>query len=318
MKNRLRLAAFAAAALAGCARHDAGAGFSGYAEAEFVYLAPSTAGTLKSLAVQRGDRVHAGQTLYTLDADAQVLAREAAAARSLSAEKQADDLRHGKRPSELDAIRAQLAQARAALANSSAALERNQRLVAQGFVAPQTQDALVATRASDSARVRELQANLATAELAARRDQIAAAAAAAQGTRADLGLARWQEQQMQRQAPGDAFVYDVMYRVGEWVPAGAPVIALLPPGAVKLRFFVPEPALAGVSVGQTVAVSCDGCAAGLSARVDYVSPQAEYTPPVIYSDASRAKLVFMVEAQPQNGAALKPGQPVEVRLNAPS
>ncbi len=215
--------------------------------------------------MQRGDQVRAGETLYTLDADAQVLAREAAAARSLSADKQADDLRHGKRPSELQAIRAQLAQARAALANSTAALERNQRLVTQGFVAPLTQDALVAARASDAARVHELQANLVTAELAARSDQIAAAAAAAQGSRADLDLARWQELQMQRNAPGDAFVYDVMYRVGEWVPAGAPVIALLPPGAVKVRFFVPEPALATLAVGQTVAVSCDGCSAGLSA-----------------------------------------------------
>ncbi len=106
-----------------------------------------------------------------------------------------------------------------------------------------------------------------------------------------------------------------MYRPGEWVNAGAPVVALLPPGALKVRFFVPEPALARAAVGSEVALSCDGCAPNLRARIRWVSPQAEYTPPVIYSNASRSKLVFAVEATPLDGAAaLKPGQPVDVRF----
>jgi HlyD family secretion protein len=107
-----------------------------------------------------------------------------------------------------------------------------------------------------------------------------------------------------------------MYRVGEWVPAGAPVVALLPPGALKLRFFVPEPLLAQASIGRALAISCDGCASGLTAQVRYVSPQAEFTPPVIYSNGSRSKLVFMVEAAPSDTSALKPGQPVDVRFQA--
>ena len=107
-----------------------------------------------------------------------------------------------------------------------------------------------------------------------------------------------------------------MFRAGEWVNAGVPVLALLPPGAVKVRFFVPQAVLASTRVGAEVRLSCDGCPAGLTARITHVSPQAEYTPPLIYSTVSRSKLVFMVEAQPAADSPLKPGQPVDVRFAA--
>jgi HlyD family secretion protein len=287
---------------------------SGYAEAELVFVAPPTAGLLQTLAVQRGDRVGTGQLLYKLEADAQTLARDAAAARQERAEAQAQNLRKGKRPAELQAIDQQLAQARAAQAVSQAALQRQQQLVAQGFVSALRLDELVAARDRDAARVQELQAQRVLASEAARSDEIAAAAAEARAGSADLALAAWREGQMQRTAPAEALVYDVLYRVGEWVPAGAPVVSLLPPGALKLRFFVPEAMLAQAVVGREVTVSCDGCAAGLRARIRYVSPQAEFTPPVIYSNDSRSKLVFMAEAEPAAAADLKPGQPVDVRF----
>ncbi len=287
---------------------------SGYAEAELVFVAPPTAGLLQTLAVQRGDRVGTGQLLYKLEADAQTLARDAAAARQERAEAQAQNLRKGKRPAELQAIDQQLAQARAAQAVSQAALQRQQQLVAQGFVSALRLDELVAARDRDAARVQELQAQRVLASEAARSDEIAAAAAEARAGSAELALAAWREGQMQRTAPAEALVYDVLYRVGEWVPAGAPVVSLLPPGALKLRFFVPEAMLAQAVVGREVTVSCDGCAAGLRARIRYVSPQAEFTPPVIYSNDSRSKLVFMAEAEPAAAADLKPGQPVDVRF----
>ena len=287
---------------------------SGYAEAELVFVAPPTAGLLQTLAVQRGDRVGTGQLLYKLEADAQTLARDAAAARQERAEAQAQNLRKGKRPPELQAIDQQLAQARAAQAVSQAALQRQQQLVAQGFVSALRLDELVAARDRDAARVQELQAQRVLASEAARSDEIAAAAAEARAGSAELALAAWREGQMQRTAPAEALVYDVLYRVGEWVPAGAPVVSLLPPGALKLRFFVPEAMLAQAVVGREVTVSCDGCAAGLRARIRYVSPQAEFTPPVIYSNDSRSKLVFMAEAEPAAAADLKPGQPVDVRF----
>lgn len=315
MKRTSSLLPFAMlAALAGCQGAPGVPAMSGYAEAELVYVAPSVAGVLQSMAVKRGDSVKRGQALYALEADAEAFGSEAAAARREGAEAQLRNLKKGRRPAEVQAIDQQLAQAAAAFAASTAVLQRNQKLVEQGFQSAARLDELTAARDRDAGRVRELQALRAVAVDAARADEIAAAAASAQGSAADLALARWREGQKQRTAPVDARVYDVMYRPGEWVNAGAPVVALLPPAATKLRFFVPEPALVQATIGREVAVSCDGCPAGMTARIRYVSPQAEFTPPVIYSNDSRSKLVFMVEAEPRDPAALQPGQPVDVRF----
>ena len=309
-----RLSVLAPLALIACAPAADDAALSGYAEAELVYVAPTAAGVLQAVAVARGDRVTRGQWLYTQDADAEALGRQAAQARSERAQAQESNLRKGRRPAELQAIDQQLAQARAALTASTSALERNQQLVEQGFQAPLRLKELVAARDRDTARMRELQAQRRLAGEAARGDEIAAAAAEARGSQADAALSAWRVGQKRREAPTDAVVFDVMYRAGEWVNAGAPVVALLPPAALKVRFFVPEPLLARAAVGSPVALSCDGCPAGLRARISWVSPQAEYTPPLIYSNASRSKLVFAVEATPLDAAALKPGQPVDVRL----
>jgi HlyD family secretion protein len=298
-----------------CAPQSDESAMSGYAEAELVYVAPSAAGTLSSLSVARGDRVKRGQLLYALDTDAETLTRQSAQARSERAQAQESNLRKGRRPAELQAIDQQLAQAQAALDASTSTLQRNQKLVDQGFQSRLQMDELVAARDRDAARLGELKAQRALATQASRSDEIAAAAADARGAMSDVALSAWREAQRRREAPADAVVFDVMYRPGEWVNAGAPVVALLPPGALKVRFFVPEPLLARVAVGAEVALSCDGCAADLRARIRWVSPQAEYTPPVIYSNASRSKLVFAVEATPlDDAAALKPGQPVDVRF----
>jgi len=303
------------ALVSACAPHNDDASMSGYAEAELVYVAPSAAGTLLSVAVQRGDRVTRGQLLYALDTDAEVLTRQAAQARSERAQAQESNLRKGRRPAEVLAVEQQLAQAQAALDASTSTLQRNQQLVNQGFQSPLRLEELVAARDRDAARVGELKAQRTLATQAARSDEIAAAAADSRGASADVALSAWREGQKHREAPADALVFDVMYRPGEWVNAGAPVVALLPPGALKVRFFVPEPLLARAAVGSDMALSCDGCAPNLRARIRWVSPQAEYTPPVIYSNASRSKLVFAVEATPlDDAAALKPGQPVDVRF----
>jgi HlyD family secretion protein len=100
------------------------------------------------------------------------------------------------------------------------------------------------------------------------------------------------------------------------VPAGAPVVNLLPPGNIKVRFFVPEREVGALKPGQPVTLACDGCTGPIPAQITYVAPQAEYTPPVIYSRERREKLVFMVEARPAPADApkLHPGQPVEVTL----
>jgi HlyD family secretion protein len=109
-------------------------------------------------------------------------------------------------------------------------------------------------------------------------------------------------------------VEQVYYRVGELVPAGRPVVALLPPGNIKVRFFVNEANLPRLKLGDTVNVSCDGCDSGLTAKISFIARSSEFTPPVIYSMEERAKLVFMIEARPQRPDRLRVGQPVSVAL----
>lgn len=300
--------------IAACAPAEDPGTMSGYAEADLVYIAPATSGVLRELTVRRGDAVAAGQKLFALEADAETLAHDAAQARRDSAEAQLRNLQKGRRPAELQTIDQQQAQAAAALAASTATLERNRQLVTQGFQSAARLDELVAARDRDAARVRELQAQRRLAVQAARGDEIDAASAAARAVEAEAALAGWRESQRQRTAPVAARVHDVLFRPGEWVNAGAPVVALLPPAGLKLRFFVPEPLLAQAQPGREVLVQCDGCAAGLRARIRFVSSQAEYTPPVIYSNQSRHKLVYLAEAEPTDPTAFRPGQPVDVRF----
>ena len=113
-------------------------------------------------------------------------------------------------------------------------------------------------------------------------------------------------------------VYDTLFRQGEWVPAGKPVVVLLPPQNIKVRAFVPETRIASIHYGEATNVTVDGLPHPFIGKVSYISPRAEYTPPVIYSRETRAKLVFMVELvfDPEAAAQLHPGQPVDVEFGS--
>jgi HlyD family secretion protein len=115
-------------------------------------------------------------------------------------------------------------------------------------------------------------------------------------------------------SPAAGTIEQVYYRIGETVPASKPVVALLPPQNLKMRFFAAESALPGIKYGQTVTVSCDGCASGLTAKVSFISRSAEFTPPVIYSQEERTKLVYLIEARPEQPEEFRVGQPVTVTL----
>jgi HlyD family secretion protein len=299
--------------LAACGGREPAA-LHGYVEAELLHVAPAATGTLAHVAVARGQRVEAGQPLFAMDGTPEAHTLQAATARQDRAAAQLANLRTGRRPLELAALEQQVLQADAALAASGSALQRQLQLVEQGFVSAARLDELRATRERDGARVRELQAQLAQARQAARRDEIDAAAADVHAARADAALAGWRQGQTLRAAPAPGQVFDVVHRPGEVVTAGAPVVSLLPDGALKVLFFVPEPQLPRAAVGRTVQLGCDGCAPGQQARIRWVSPQAEYTPPVLYGNEARAKLVFRVEAEPLPGTTLHPGQPVDVRF----
>ncbi|KVW32998.1 HlyD family secretion protein [Burkholderia ubonensis] len=304
-------------ALAACGqRADERATYQGYVEGEFVYLSSSQSGTLTQLAVQRGQSVAANTPAFALEAVDETAALQQAQHQLAAAQAQLADLRTGKRPPEVNVTKAQLAQAVAQAGKAADQLARDERQYrAGGISAQQLDDSRTAARTS-AAQVRELRSQVDVARLPGRSQQIAAQAAQVDAAQAAVAVAQWKLDQKRVAAPAAGRIYDTLYRLGEWVQAGSPVVQMLPPQNVKVRFFVPEAAVASLAPGRAVAIHCDGCAADVPARITYVSSQAEYTPPVIYSNESRTKLVFMIEARPAVADApkLHPGQPVAVRV----
>ncbi|ACG77131.1 secretion protein, HlyD family [Phenylobacterium zucineum HLK1] len=283
---------------------------SGYIEGEPLYLAAPVAGTVRTLHVARGQEVRAGQPLFVVD-PAQVRSQyDQASAEQAAARAQAQDARKGQRPVELAVFEANIAAAEAQAREAHATLRRIEPLVRQGWYAPaRLDDARAAAQAAD-AQVRAARRQRDAAALGAREDQIRAADARVSQAAAAVEGAEARLADVAPKAPADARVEDVFFHAGEWAPAGQPILSLLPDARIKVRFFVPERELAAYRVGRTVRFSCDGCAKGLTARIEYVSPRPEFTPPVIYSREARDRLVYMVEARP--AARLNPGQPVDV------
>jgi len=292
-------------------------GYQGYAEGEYVLIAAPAAGKLDKRFVDRGAQVQAGDPLFALEHDNERAARLEAAERVRSAEARMANLTSARRPTEIAAIVAQEAQVAAARKLSAAQLEQSQALHAKGYISKSSLDVARANFDRDMARMAEVEAQIRTARATIGRDkEIAAARADVEATRAALAQAEWRLQQRAMSAPNAGRVHETFYSEGEWVPAGNPIVSLLPPENLRMRFFIPETALGGLRIGQSVRASCDGCEAPIAAKITYISKQAEYTPPVIYSREQRAKLVFLVEARPAAADALRlrPGQPLDVVL----
>lgn len=283
---------------------------TGYVEGEPLYLAAPVSGTITAMRVRRGDRVNADQPLFTVDPAQVAAARDQAQAQVTAAQAQAADARKGQRPVELAVLDANVAAAEATQRDAAAALSRVRPLVAKGIYAParldDAQAAYDAARAQVAAARRQRQA----AALGAREDQIRAAESQVLQAEAGLASASARLSDTAPVAPSAARVEDVFYQAGEWAAANQPVLSLLPDDRIKLRFFVPQDKVALYAPGRTVRFSCDGCAAGMSAKITYVSPRPEFTPPVIYSREARDRLVYLVEARPS--VLLNPGQPVDV------
>tara|TARA_R110002110_G_scaffold3104_7_gene15881 strand:- start:471 stop:1280 length:810 start_codon:yes stop_codon:yes gene_type:complete len=241
--------------------------WQGYAEGEYVRIAPIDGGIVERIAVKRGDHVESGALLFVLEKTSEKAARDAAVAN--------------------------LAEAKATLEETQLDLQRKTALRKQRNVA---------------------EAELDTAR--ARRDRAGAAVlAAASG----LDQAEWRLRRREGRAPAAGIVQDVLFRQGEFAAASQPVISMLPPENIKVRFFIPEAELGDVGQGGPVTFSCSGCPENFSGTVRFISTEAEYTPPVIYSDQSKEKLVYMAEAMPDRSPeALRPGQPVTVKLIPPA
>jgi HlyD family secretion protein len=311
----LALSSFLACLLASCSPKDTGR-VQGYVEGEFVYVAAPAGGQLISLSVQRGDQVQRKQPLFTLDSIAEKALRDSAERRVAQSKSTLEDLQKGKRPTEIASIEAQLKQARAALESSEPEFVRMEKLVKSKASTVQELEQARATRDQDRQRVMQLEADLTTAKLGARADQISAARDDVEALVATLAKAEWDLAQKQQLGPKAGLVFDTLYREGEWVVAGRPVVVLLPPANIKVRAFVPQTEIGSLHQGDSVRVSIDGVAEPVAGKISFISPRAEYTPPVIYSQETRSKLVFMIEVrlEPEVAAKLNPGQPVDVTL----
>jgi HlyD family secretion protein len=289
------------------------ASYLGYVEGETVLIAAPQAGRIVARPVMRGGSVRKGDTVFSLDPAAAQAAVDQAQAALRIAEAQRDDLLTGKRPPEIEVIRAQKAQAEAGLALAQKSLARATALAATGTAAQQTLDQVKADVAQFQAQIAQFSASEAVANLRGREAQIAAAEAGVNEAEAALASARKVLADLAPVAPVDAAVDDTFFDVGEWVAAGQPVASLLPPGNLVIRFFVAEADLAKATPGTAIAFYCDGCGDAAAATIFHTESTPEYTPPVIYSQQARAKLVFLVEARPATATPnLRPGLPVEV------
>lgn len=316
--NRARILPVApvalALALAGC--NQAGSPtLQGWVEADLVFVGPDEAGRIETLSVREGDSVKPEAPLFILDADLQVSELKAAVASVAEARARLARLEAAQqRKEEIAVLEAQERRAEAALALSTSELERQRTLAQRGIASKAALDTATANFDRDRAALEEIRRQIQVARLSAREEDIAVAREALRAAEARRAAAETRLARRRVASPVAGVVRQLYFRPGEVVSAGRPVLALLPPGNIKIRFFVPEPTLPRVALGDRVVVACDGCPDNLTARIDFIARTAEFTPPVIYSREERAKLVFLVEARPDKPEELRVGQPVSVSL----
>lgn len=290
--------------------------FLGYIEGQTIEIASPIAGTLQSLAVRKGDNIRSKTSLFVLEHEKEKAQKREAEERLSQAKARLENLKKGKRPSEIAVIEAQLQSAEATLKLAKIEYQRDNTLYQKNLETKRKLDESRARLEQTEANVHELQATLTTARLPARQDEIRATEAEVLAAQAFLRQIEWNLEQKKVYAPTHGQVLENYYVPGEWIPAGTPVISLLSPEYIKIRFFVPEPTLSTLQIGQTVSITCDGCKKNFLAKIIFIAPKPEFTPPVIYSRMERSKLVFLIEAKPDVSiaASLHPGQPVEVFL----
>lgn len=286
----------------------------GYIEARYIYIASNASGQLIERPISQGDQVKKGQLLFKLDPEPQESQLAQAEAQLSSAKQKLADLIAGQRSTVQKQIIGEIGQAEADLVLQKKKLPRYQELYKTHAIDKQTLDVVTAEYNSALEKVAQLKAKLADAQLGSRENQILAQEAEVKAQAANVRNLAWQLAQKTQAAPQAGEIFDTFYKTGEFVPAGQAVTALLTPDNIKVIFFIPEPQLSQIKLNQKISFTCDGCAATQTANISYISPTAEYTPPVIYSRSARAKLVYRVEALTPISDATKyhPGQPIDV------
>ncbi len=289
----------------------------GYVDGEFIYLAPNFPGNLTELNVERGGQVAKGEQLFKLDQMPELQELQQAQDTVSSAQQKLEDLMRGQRKTVLEGIIAQEKQARADYIFAQQTLWRDQYLYKKGAIGKAKLDDSTSKYRSALQKVNELKANLNEAKLGARVHQIMEQQAIVESNQAKAKQLQWKLEQKTQFAPLNARVFDTFFKEGEYIPSGQPVLALLAAKDIQLIFYLPEPLLSKMRVGHVVSFNCDSCKTKTNATVYYIAPRAEYTPPVIYSQETRHKLMYRIEAhiKPTEAVNYNPGQPVTVYLN---
>jgi HlyD family secretion protein len=289
----------------------------GYVEGEHVMLAPTETAQLLTLSVKRGDKVTPGMALGALeDADAKIAVAETKAALA-QAEAQLANLQEGRRPEEINVLEAALNSATAEAAEAERVAGRLSGLSKRGIASQADLDQALTKLNLAGTKVAQAQANLAVARLPARAQEIAAARQQMKRAQASESAAEWRLSKRQLVSPSLGVVSDIIRNPGDIAGPQAPVLDILPDGAVKIRLYFRESEMSKLALGTVLNIQCDSCASGLEAAVSYISDTPEFTPPVIYSLENRQKLVFLVEARETGGAdALRPGQIVDASIKA--
>jgi len=288
--------------------------YYGYIEGEYVYVAPEKGGRIAAIPVTDGQAVEAGDILFQLERDRERQALAAAQARLAAAEAMLRDKQQGVRSEELRVIEEKLRTAEAERDLARKKYVRTLELVGRQIASESQKDRDLSALNVSEANVRRLTAELAVARLPQRPDRIEAARQEMAAARAAVSQAGIELADRTVRAPVSSRIERVFMRPGETVTTGAPIVSLLPPGGVKVRFYVPEPVRTDLRTGDPVTVNCSTCAKSFSATISYLASEVEQTPPVIFSLEERSKLVFLVEARFDNPQGLLPGQPVDVRL----
>lgn len=300
--------------LTSCSKHSKV--FQGYIEGQFTYITSYVSGNLMVLRVNRGDHVQKNQILFQLDPYPEEADLERAKFELESAKENLQNLLKGQRSTVVEGVLAQLAQANAQLSFALKELNRRKQLYQEHYVSKADLDQATNNYNQAMQRVNEIKANLNESKLGARNDLILAQQATVNSADANVRRLQWLVSQKTVQAPANAIVFDRYYLQGEYVGVGQPVLSILTPENIKLIFYIPEEFLSRIKLGDQVLLKCDGCQAHSAATITFISPETEYTPPIIYSQETRYHLVYRVEASmtAQQAVQFHPGQPVDVKI----
>ena len=312
--TQLSIAAAMLLAVSGCSRPREG--FQGYVEADMVYISPVLGGRLDKLYVDHGDFVKKGARLFDLDSIEYAAAVAEAEANLRKAQSDLNDLLKGARPEEIEALKDRISKLEATCNLAKIVHERNSKLFEKNVIATKDYDNSMWLQIQNQWELAESKHNLLIAQLPAREDRVISAKEAVKAAENALAGAKWRLEQRFVSAAQDAFVFDTVMRQGEYAAAGNPIVMLIPPENMKVRFFVPYPDIQKIHSGDKIEFYPDGSQEKYQARVNYVSLKPEFTPPVIYSRDSNPKLIFMIEADvdPQCAYKVNAGMPVTVKL----